>query len=587
MRLHRSLWLRSIIFAAGVFCLLFLSQALLPRFSEGLYAVNGEKPRPFSLPLVYTSRGEDLRVAVDVYVPAIHVPAFDLLADDCMQRLEVNGQEAAVGTPFCDSIPRRIRLDPPLRAGWNRVIATVRDGGGAGAFSLHVAHTDPVFLALLLLGISLCGWYVHAWYGRFAALRRLGWVFPVAAGGVLLRWLYLLSTLIYVRAHDWDNEIGYIRYLLEHARVPPVSAGGLEYFQPPLYFALGALWMRIGEAFGRSFETLLLDLQKGSFLLSLGTLVIAAWIGLRLLRAGKRRQDSALFLALAASVPGVVYLTTVINNDAFAGFMSFLSFALLLAWWQGGKTRHWIAAAIVIGAGILGKNTVLPMAGVAGLCLLAKRIPWREKFHAGSLFLVILIALTGWLYALRMQENTSFIGNADLLDPALRLNHTVSHTLRFHPLQVLRHPYNSPTGAEEEKEYFLEYLFRSSFFGEYVFDAKLATLTYLMLLFGMAGLAFTAVGLGLEKRERFMEAFPVFAALVGLLLFLFVGRLIHPFSIMQDFRYVPLLAVPLSYYAVRGTQTRFTLLNRFGTSILWMFVVLEALFITSLFFFAH
>ncbi|MFA6523105.1 MAG: hypothetical protein WCS85_01940 [Candidatus Peribacteraceae bacterium] len=582
----------SLLFHTGILLcgLLVLSSMrflLLPRIGDGMYSVDGGQIQNFHNPLVFPSRGEKVMVAFELRVSSLYRPDFDLLADDCLQRLNVNGQSAAISAPFCDTVQRRVQLRD-LRPGSNRIVAEVRDTGGAGAFRLSVSRTDPVALTLAVLTLLLCCWFAWTALGKFSKLKRLRWYIAVVTGGGLLRWLYMLATPLYMRAHEWDREIEYIRYLLDHWHVPP-AAVGWEFCQPPLYFALLAAYARMASLAGQSFDMLFQAFQTGSLLLSVGTLIVAAWIAVQLFGTGARSRQGVLFLSLIASSTGLIFLSSAVNNDVLVTFLSFLSFALLLAWWRGGRNRLWIAFSVVFALAVLTKNTALPLAGVAGFCLFSARIPWRKRLTLGLWFLVIVVTLTGWLFMFRASEGSAgLVGNTAGLDPALRLHPTVNHLIGFNPHRVLEHPYVNPTGGEIDKEFFLEYLFRSSFFGEFRFDTAFAITSFLIMLFALGGFIASAFGfLIVEGEGGYRRSFPLLATFAMSLLFLLVGRIVYPYSTTQDFRYVPLLIVPVAYYAVRVAGTRSVLLMRILTSILWALVFSETLFLLQVFFLAH
>jgi hypothetical protein len=51
------------------------------------------------------------------------------------------------------------------------------------------------------------------------------------------------------------GHIDYVQYMFTHWSVPPAQ-GGWEFYQPPLYYFLSALWMQAGQLLGRPLSVL-------------------------------------------------------------------------------------------------------------------------------------------------------------------------------------------------------------------------------------------------------------------------------------------------------------------------------------------
>ena len=110
---------------------------------------------------------------------------------------------------------------------------------------------------------------------RFGSKASLPFVF---VAGLYLRFIYLAYTPYRVRGHDVIPHLDYIRYVAEHFAIPP-RADGWQFYQPPLYYFLSAIWFRIGEGINRIEDALIGDLQLFAFVISLAVLGIAIWIG--------------------------------------------------------------------------------------------------------------------------------------------------------------------------------------------------------------------------------------------------------------------------------------------------------------------
>src|SRR3989344_5391513 len=68
----------------------------------------------------------------------------------------------------------------------------------------------------------------------------------IFVGGVLLRTFYTLQTHFSERGPDWLGHLQYIQYVSEHWRIPPWEMGW-EAYQPPFYYFVGAIWLRLAD----------------------------------------------------------------------------------------------------------------------------------------------------------------------------------------------------------------------------------------------------------------------------------------------------------------------------------------------------
>jgi hypothetical protein len=117
-----------------------------------------------------------------------------------------------------------------------------------------------------------------AWgMGSFLLAKRLSyppWVaYPVALAG-LLAVQYLGVTTPWVRQHDVEGHREYVNYLVSDGILPAVKQGW-ETWQPPLYYALAAIWRKLFSGF--SYDDPFRPVQFLAAALYLATLVLALY----------------------------------------------------------------------------------------------------------------------------------------------------------------------------------------------------------------------------------------------------------------------------------------------------------------------
>lgn len=545
-----------------------------PQFGPVTYRFDEEQTeQEGNLPLFVQSKGEYIHVRVPIILSPIHPSVFQLKPDDCIESLFVNGNEVTdPEAHFCDyASGQPVDLGAFLRIGKNLVHVTIKDTGGLGGINMTVAARDPMLMLLRLLLILSLLWLA-------IALRRFlprGLQSPAALWalltGCLIRFLYVVSTPHGLRGHDTDAHIDYIRYVATHLRMPP-AVDGWEFHQPPLYYFLAGLWMRMQEAWGRA-SAVLLDIQKGSLILSLFTLACGAWVGMRMLHRPADKKLLPLFIALLAFFPSLVFVASRITNDALYTPLAFLFLALLVEWWQKGNVKVWYAMIATLGLLLITKLNALVLVPVPFVCLLV-----RERWHSerlwkqGAVSVALIILLAGWVPMLRLLEQeptrSMTLGNQGM-SGQLAVPQNADAFLTFSPRQILEHPFNQTWDDSQRRQYFWEFYFKSAFFGEFTFPDSTRGTAVTILLFGLLSLPLLLLGLAKALLERFSEHLPLLLSFAFLLASSLAYRVRFAYAPNQDFRFVVLLAALWAYFAVLGAISLKDTPRRIASIVLW------------------
>jgi hypothetical protein len=386
-----------------------------------------------------------------------------------------------------------------------------------------------------------------------------------------------------VRVNDVDGHIEYVNWLrMNHSLPSPNSMW--ESFQPPLYYAISAVFGNMAYAMTGMSAAVTWTLQFIGLLFSIATLGVGAWIAALLFPWKERRREHLLLVALFATFPTLVMIASKINNDVSAHFFGILAIALLIRFWQTSSSFHWYALTASIILGSLSKLNIIFLLPIALITLvIMPHIPVRRRLVLGALMTLLTLVGTEWFYAATylFGGNQFPIVNGPWLQDSLRVNTGVSSFLGFHPLRFLRIPYLDPFGDDSGRQFFWEYFLKSAVFGEYSFGPALMTFCRILLgvFLAVVGTSVIAAVHSLLIPPRRSVLVPLGISTLILLAAHIAFRIKSPFSCSQDFRYslpliVPLIVFPVALIpSIRSRRGQWLL-----TGFLGIFVVLSAAF---------
>ncbi len=554
-----------------------------PRVLGVSYDLPGKEKVQASLPLRMTTVGEDVRVSVVLSVPLHLIPtAYDVIVDDCLQEVLVDGVSTLqYPDGLCDS-SRRHRVPLSLTPGIHQLTFVTRDNGWVYHFDFAVPRTDSLSLARwLILGVILL---TYLWSLRFVFQWSSPAVFALGAtfASVVLRYLYASVTPFFIRSHEWDRHVEYLRYVRDSFHIPPAS-GGWEFFQPPLYYFFGAVWWRVAEYLQGPASQILVHVQTLSFLLSIVSacfLAGIAWVCV------KNRRDAPLAILLMSIVPGIVYFTSQISNDALVAPLGFCLIFFSLLFVRRPTLWLWYSIVGVFSCIALTKLNAFALAPFVFMCTIPYFIRFRPSLKHGVFGLILFVSLFAWYPFVRLvlEEDvtrTVTVGSVGM-NPATSVGNSMQELLTFNPVRVLSTLYVDPMKEGKEKGYFIEYFFQSIFFGEYQFPASYRFLDFTMLLVAIIVCCFSFVGLIIDLRRPSLLSLPMIVLFDALVLAAITIRILIPFSPLQDFRYSIFLVVPLAYYFFRCVDSLNPSLRRFALSCAWALVSVEAIFFLKL-----
>lgn len=565
-----------------VICVQWTYRVLTPRITSATYTIDGGATHSFVPPLSLPSGGSIVHISLFVAVPSFRVPStYDIFADDCLEAVTVDDQPIAQPfVPFCDNTyPHRVPI--MLSAGPHVINFTVKDNGGAFAFDFAPSRTDALSLGWWLAMAVVLIAYVRTLFGifRFSSDTFLEW--SSVALAVFVRVVYCLSTPFFVRAHEWDKHLDYIRSIATTLTVP--VTGGWEFYRPPLYYVSSAVWWRFAEMFERPMYAIVSDIQFLSLFFSV--LIVACIVVIARLLATSEKER-ALFILLTSLLPGTVFSASRITNDILFSLLAFALIAALFWWWRKPSIRLWYGAIILFGIAMATKASAiifLPLFFL-GFCCRDRRLfsSVRHWLLTATLIVVMTFAIPLIRIAYDSTQDPIIRLSGHGISPASAVDTDVDTMLSFRPSKILLSPYNDPTGDNPEKHFFLEFLYRSAFFGEFSFSHSFRTVNFLQLLFGLILLLFAIAGLLRSFLRPTTWSAPMFLLGVSSIMALAFFRIVFPFSCSQDFRFIPFVIVPLAHYILSGISAMPIILRRIGYSCVVAMIICEVIFFLKL-----
>jgi len=272
-------------------------------------------------------------------------------------------------------------------------------------------------LWILLIGIASAG--IILWR---ATARRVGSATSERIVLLLLSvlWLFLFwnnSRLLPFHAgFDVQEHLKYIDYIQKN-RSLPLPTEGLEMYQPPLYYLIGAAALSVCKlSINDSQSVLVLRLLGGFFGIAQFVLV---FLSLRLLLPVRA---AFIGLLLAAFLPMHLYLAHYVTNEILAATLATAALYLCLRLLKS-ETPHasqfaWLGLAL--GATMLTKVTAILLLPIVIAAVVAKlrtaRAPLAIAARNLGLLIAICLVVCGWQYArIWAKFGTPLVGNWDVV----------------------------------------------------------------------------------------------------------------------------------------------------------------------------
>ena len=225
-------------------------------------------------------------------------------------------------------------------------------------YSSADVKTSGIFTA----GVILCigGFLVAELRGKSKIPPAIMFMFGV---GLLMRLGYVLDIELPYNQHDvfslfqekYPRHNSYIMYIYENWSLPTESvynAGLSQYYHPPLYHFLAALWMKLQTLFGVDLYAAYENVQYFTMFCSAAMMTAAYKLFCEF-----KLKGIALYTAFAliAFHPTFFIFSGSVNNDPLTTLFLFLAVLYTVRWYKEQSIKNSLLLAICIGGAMMSK----------------------------------------------------------------------------------------------------------------------------------------------------------------------------------------------------------------------------------------
>ncbi len=549
-------------FAPLLFGLLFAASFILLQYqhlhvNHSRISVAEESSTAVSLPFSLKIPGKQtLRLDANIIRFPFSATTLRIIPDDCIETLYVNGQSIDIQSlqGRCDwSHGVTVNLGGHLHHGTNRLEITVEkkdDVGGINVFGTADLLT-PWHIALSIIAML-------ALFGCILTLTRQTLELPlrILLGLAAVLALHYLSYTDYsVRTFDLlvsTGHLDYIKMIAEQLRLPNPTQGW-EYHQPPLYYLIAAAVY----AFSRAVA--LIDPMTTLQLLSLSLFLVFLYYGLRILQA-VITEPSLRFIAATMLVfwpSGIIHSVRIGNDSLFYALFAATLYALI-HWKQGAK--FW-PVLLLAALSLVTKANGIILFGIIGTVLLSDL--WQTKdlrrfFRMSGLAVVFFLAAffvnfaDNIYYAATQSGQDWLVSNVvNTINAKLFVANDPFHYLYFDLKTYLKEPFIDAWHDRYGRQFFWNYLLKSSLFSEFSFSGRTLAAS---LMSALSLLIFAYVGIGMIHARRRQADIIMFSTLILSILALLLYRIKIPVACNTDFRYIFPVLIPMAFFFARAIE---------------------------------
>ncbi len=401
----------------------------------------------------------------------------------------------------------------------------------------------------LIAGAALAG-------GLYLALRR--WHFTPIVSLILvaslpIQLLYQSHTPLTERTYDVLGHLQHVEFIAYQGSLPP-AVYCHECFQPGLYYAVAAAVYSAART-TRIFDPMLalqfLSLAWFWVFLVMSARIVSLWF--------PQQREVWLATVLLAFWPAGFLHSARVSNDIplYAFFATCLYF--VLSWWKTGNRRHLMVAAIVAGCGVLIKTTMMPLIVALAILILYRIFSERRVGGAWSSYLLPLLLMTAGIVVYLIQSSLRgdiappFRDNS----PAMYVGNSWKQYLVLNAPAYFKSPFVDSRQSGTGREYFWNYLLKSSMFGD--FSAwfqkpvqRFLALVMSPLLLGLVVLFWIGVARNMRRSAR--QSMPLVVVIAVSIFSVFALRFYNPYAGNNDFRYIYPALIPIVLLLVGGAS---------------------------------
>ena len=458
-----------------------------------------------------------------------------IIPDDCIQEIVVNGLVVPLDgiNGLCNYSSGFFLHHEQFRGtGKDHFEFELTNSGGPGGLNVEISHplASSHFVVSVIFWVLFC--VLCACILRRFRVPAMPLVILIC--GIALRIAFTESLPSPSKfGHDVDGHVAYVQYIVENGSLPAAEDCWTCY-HPPVYFTAVAPAWKFAHVLNLTGDTALqlVSLFLSFAILLMGFFVLQKWL-----------NGTALNIAtlLWAFWPVMIISSSRIGNDQL-----FYLFHIVCLWGSAmyAKCRsgkHLLVAAVASLLAIWTKSTGAISVGVCVLGFLLGYfgpVGWvKLKKSEIVAAVVILVTIVGYLVHM-MTGDGSLVANAHSLHGGLKVGKSWVNFLYVDLQQMIAHPFVNAWDDELGRQYFWNYMMKTSLFGEFVLlkrgagvvFAEIVNISFLVLVVYCIR--------GFWKKDISRRSLLFTAQFLAFVLALAFLRYKHPFSCSNDFRYI-------------------------------------------------
>ena len=436
---------------------------------------------------------------------------------------------------------------PYQHSGKTHYSVSLHNGGGPGGMNVFLKMTSFMGRTInFLASISF------ALFFAFVA-RRLKFgktLIVLLLVGILFRCFFFMAIPYKKFSMDVEGHMEYVQYIIENHSVPS-DQKCWSCYHPPVYYIAAAPSYVLSEFFGLPGTT---GLQAFSLLLS----VLTMFFGILFLRKILEGMPLILSSALWIFWPLMIMVTPRIGNDSMFYLMHVLCMWAGINYVKDGRGKNLILALVATALALWTKSTGSVTLGLFFVFMVCgyftnKRFQKPSKSEIVAWVLFVIVAL---VFVLRRIMGPELVGNANVLNPIMRVPNFAFNYLYFDLRNFLEYPFTSGWDSAMGRDFFWNYALKSSMFGEWSmlptangrFWATMMSV-FLLGLIVYAVRGFWKTRLGLVHWILLLQGVAFIAALMAL-------RIKYPFACSNDFRYILPILLSFAPFVAMGVTLK-------------------------------
>jgi hypothetical protein len=571
---------------------LFFSFIALQQLPLGISHISVDKSDA-NIEFPYSFKGKSNQIyhyKATLSTSALSSKYLKIVPDDCLESLSINYADIPI-THLKGRCSWQhgfsIDLSKYLDKKENTISLHVKNKDGVGGLNLIALQdydslsyriiSSIMILSLLILVTLILLYMEFSWE-----------IIILLVAGLFLRIAYMSYTDFDERTYDVVLNSGHLDYIKMIANdfMLPNPTEGWEYHQPPLYYATAAFFYKIASFTGLADKFVTLQL------LSLAQYFIFLIYSIKILSLTLKSKSIIFFAALLIIFwpSGIIHSIRIGNDILF--YMLFVLSIYYMILWQRFQKALWITVLFASLALITKSNGII-LFGIIGSILLLNLISKKQyRLFFKDSFLVLLFFSIAFginfidniYYAMQGEGKDWLVSNViNTLNKKLFVSNIFENYIYFDFKTYIIEPYIDAWHDQYGRQYFWNYLFKSSLFAEFFFKLPYQELIASLISALSLGIFFYIfIAIATLKKEQLLEA-TIFLLILGFsIIALLAYRIKIPVSCNTDFRYILPVIISMGYFYALSLQWSrekgLIIIEYFGYFQILFFTLLSSIF---------